>query len=496
LSSTEKKDEHYLICQHCLNEIIDESERYFCKICGMTYHIRCWEKGNGCAVLSCSQKNILLNPLFQSSVPVRELLIHIEYLFNVRKFNEAINECNRILNVDKNNLEAKVFYNRAISTMHIKMKIYESAEESFKKKEFKAASMFYTDYLKYCDDEESEFINSKIKYLSELLPAIKRNRYILNSIYTFIVILIVLSAGFLAYRFIYLKENTEFAEIESYDDMSNLKTLESQISKYEKFLIKYPDGKLKESAIDKIRKFSAQIATSICNDDWRTSLIYLKKIDSKDNPLTYKDIYGKILNSAMKEFKMLKDQAKEMDEKKKFSDAKDKIEKSLALLDNFTSNEFEKERQAMYDSKNLMNKKIGLIIRIKDIEKEIYNKTEELKKIEPELDVNNMVQIIGKVLKKSEEYIIIKSFEDMKLYAIKNSNSNYEIGEEVIISGLKKGKTNLSDDAGNLMLLPVIYDYSSNRYQTGNENKDNIIQRLNLLKGQKEKIDSLLKIGI
>lgn len=496
MSKTENKNEHLLICQHCLIGIDDENNRYFCKSCGMAYHINCWEKGNGCAVISCSQKNILLNPLFQSSVPVRELLIHIEYLFNVRKFNDAINECNRILNVEKNNIEAKVFYNRAISMMNVKMKIFESAEESYKKKEFKAAAMFYSDYVKYCDEDESEFILSKIKYLNELLPAIKRNRFILNSIYTFIFVLIILSAGFLAYRFIYLKEDTDFSEIEAYDDLSNIKTLEIQISKYEKFLMKYPDGKLKESAVDKIRKLSAQIALSICNDDWRSSLIYLRKIDSKENPLTYKDIYNKILLCAKKEFHFLKTEAKGMNEDRRYNEAKDKIEKSLALLDNFPSNEFEKERQAMFDSKNLINKKLGLVIRVKDIEREIVNKTEELKKMEPELDLKNMLQITGKVMKKTLEYYVIKSFEDKKLYAIKNSNSKYEIGEEVIISGVRKGKADISDDAGNIMLLPVIYDYSSSQFFTGNDNKDNIIQRLNLLRGQKEKIDSLLKIGI
>lgn len=496
MSSTENIDEHHLICQHCLKSIDEEAERYFCKSCGIVYHIRCWEKGNGCAVISCSQRNILLNPLFQSSVPVRELLIHIEYLFNVRKFNEAINECNRILNVEKNNVEAKVFYNRAISMMNVKMKIYESAEESFKKKEFRAASMFYKDYLKYCDDEESEFINSKIKYLSELLPAIKRNRYILNSVYTFIILLIVLSAGFLAYRFIYLKENTEFAEIEASDNMSDVKSLESQISKYEKFLIKYQDGKLKESAVDKIRKLSSALALLICEQDWRTSLIYLKKIDSKENPITYKAIYSKILKSAKNEYQSIKSEAKELNDTKKYSEAKDRIEKSLALLDNFPSNEFEKERQAMFDTKNLLNKKLGLVIRVKDIEKEIQSKTEELKKTEPELDTKNMVQIIGKVMKKSPDYVIIKSFEDKKLYAIKSENSKYEIGEEVVISGIKKGKADIKDDAGNLMLLPVIYDYSSNQFYGGNNDRENIVQRLNLLRGQKEKIDSLLKIGI
>ncbi|MFZ4589679.1 MAG: hypothetical protein ACOYN6_01660, partial [Ignavibacteria bacterium] len=100
------------------------------------------------------------------------------------------------------------------------------------------------------------------------------------------------------------------------------------------------------------------------------------------------------------------------------------------------------------------------------------------------------------VMKKSSDYIIIKSFDDKKLYAIKNESSKYEIGEEVVISGIKKGKADIKDDAGNLMLLPVIYDYSSGQFFGGNNDKENIVQRLNLLRGQKEKIDSLLKIGI
>ncbi len=496
MSSSENKDGHILICQHCLKIIESKDEEYFCISCGLVYHIECWEKGNGCAVLSCSQRNILLNPLFQSSVPVRELLIHIEYLFNVRKFADAINECSRILSVDKNNIEAKVFYNRAVSMLNVKMKIYESAEESFKKKEFRAASMFYKDYLKYCDNEEAEFINSKITYLNELLPVIKRKRYILNSIYSFIVLLIVLSLSFLAYRFIYLKENNEFAEIEVQDNLKDVKILESQISKYEKFIIKYPDGKLKQDAADKIGKLSAQMALLLCENDWRTSLIYLRKLDSKENPLTFKDIYSKILSNAHKEYSVLIDEAKELDGKRKFNEAKDKLEKSAALLNNFSSTEFDKEKQLLYDSKNLLNKKLGLVIKAKDIDKEILSKTEELKRLEPELDTKNIVQIMGKVMKKSDGYFIIKSFEDKKLYALKSNNNGYEIGEEVIFSGTKKGKVDVKDDAGNMMVLPVIIDYSSGQNYSGTDNKENIIQRLNLLKGQKEKIDSLLKIGI
>ncbi len=472
MNNTESENIGLPICQHCLDYIKDDTEKYFCKACGMSYHINCWEKGNGCSVLSCSQRNILLNPLFQSSVPVRELLIHIEYLLNLRKYNEALNECNRILNVESNNLEAKVYYNRTVSALNIKMKIYESAEISYNRKEYKASAMFLNDYLRYCDEEEGEYINSRIKYLNELLPTLKRKKIFVNSLYILIIITIFLSAGFLAYRFIYLKEDTEYYEIENFDGVSDLKILESQVSKYERFLIKYPDGKFKEKAVEKISKISSEIADRIADEDWRTSLIYLKKLDSKEIPITFKNIYGKIIKNAEKELTILKSEAKEFNSKRKYSESKDRIERSIALVDNFSDSEFSKVKQVLYDAKNLMNKKIGLLVKSKELENEILLKTNELKNLEPEFDFENIFQIAGKVLKKSGEYIIIKSYEDKKLYAIKNASEKYEIGEEVIISGIKKGRAEITDDALNTMILPIVHDYSSI-----NNNNNNKFQR-------------------
>jgi len=462
----------------------------------MIYHNTCWEKGNGCTVLSCSQRNILLNPLFQSSVPVKELLVHIEYLLNLKKYTEAINECNRILSAEKSNMEAKVYYNRAVSALNIKMKIFDSAEESYKRKEYKAASMFYTDYLRYCDEEEGDFIKSKIKYLDELLPKLKRKNALLNVLYVFIILIIFFSAGFLAYQFIYMKEDTEFAEIERHDDYSDVKLMEAQVSRYEKFIIKYSDGKLKENAAEKIRFLSAEIAMKICDHDWRSALIYLKKLDSKEVPITYKNIYGDIVKNANKELSALKTEAKDFNSQKKFSEAKDRIEKSLAVTEHFSNSEFGKTRQSLYDNKNLINKKISLLIKSKEIDIEISTKTTELKNTDPDVENENIIQIAGKVMKKSGEYTIIKSYDDKKLYALKKPAEKYEIGEELVISAIKKGKTEISDDASNTMILPVIFEISWSQSEQDGVNKENILQRLNYLKNEKGKIDSLLKLGI
>ncbi len=492
MDSSENIKDNFPICQHCLQEIKDDN--FCCPACGMFYHKGCWEKGNGCAVLSCSQKNILLNPLFQSSIPVKELLIHIEYLLNIRKYMDAINECSRIIAADKSNTQAKIYYNKAVSALNIKMKILDSAEGSFRRKEYKAASMFYTDYLKYCDEEEGEFIRSKIKYLDELLPKLKRRNYVLNVLYGFIVFIILCAAGFLAYQFIYLKEDTEFAEIERNDDYTDIKSMETQVSRYEKFLAKYYDGKMKDAAVEKIRKISVEIASKIHEEDWRSAMVYLSKLDSKDVPITYAKLYKDVMNSAGKEISALRNEAKEFDFKRMYPEAKERIEKSIAITERFQPSDFYKLKQTLLDNKNLLNKKTGLLTKFKDIEKEINTKSAELQSSNPEGIDENKQRIYGRVMKKSRDLVIIKSTEDKKLYALKNAAINYEIGDEIDIFVQKKGKIEVNDDALNTMILPVIYEIQN----TGAEEEyiNSINQRLNYLKGERAKIDSLLNLGI
>lgn len=461
----------------------------------MVYHEYCWQRGHGCAVISCSQKNILLNPLYSSAVPVREILVHIEYLMNLKKFSEALNECTRILSAEKDNLEAKVLYNRAVSLMNIKLKIYESADEAFRKKEYKASAMFYRDYLKYCDEEESEFINTRIKYIGELLPAMARRKKILNLLYGAITAVILISAGFLLYRNLYLKEDFEFADIERDDDAKNVRILETQIGRYEKFLLKYPDGKLREKASGKISGFSEILIKSIYTEDWRAALEYLRRIDTKENPKTYNDLFKLIYSSASGEFAEIKKEAARFDGQRKYAEARNQIEKGIALIDNFRDTDLDRQRQALLDVKNLLSKKIGYVVKAKDIDREISEKTDELKKIEPQLSVSDITVIEGRVVKKITGGVVVKSYGDKKLYAVNPGGIQYEAGEDIAVTGYKKGKTEVKDDAGNVMILPLI-NLLPDRVSSLETDKNSILQRLNYLKGQKEKIDSVLKTGI
>lgn len=488
-------DENNLYCQHCFEEI-SEDEKFVCPACGIFYHSKCWISNYGCAVISCSQKNILLNPLYQSSVPVRELLVHIEYLLNVRKYREVIEECQRIINIEKNNIEAKKFYNEAISLINTKTRLFENAEELFKKKEYKAAILFYKDCLKLSEGKERDYIIAKLRYLTELIPAYKRKKHFANAVYAFIILLLISSLTYLVYYNLYLKEDREFADIAMKDDFTVIKNIENQIANYERFLNKYPEGKYKENAKEKIKNLCFIISEKIYEDDWRTALIYLKKINKKENPKTYSDMFKLIAQSASNELKEYVESAKKYNSSNNYLDARNSVEKGISLIENIPDFEFVYSKQKLLNDKNLLNKKIGYITKVKDLENEINEKLTYLKKIEPEVSYENIIQISGKVMRKNGNELIIKSQVDKKLYFVKTDGSKYEKGEDVFIECVKTGKTEISDDAGNQMVLPSFKEIASSQSLFGNSDKDLLFQRLKYLRDQKSRVDSVLRIPL
>jgi len=488
--------EKLFICNHCFCNVEDDTEKTVCPACGNFYHEKCWDKNFGCAVISCSQKNILLNPFFQSSVPVRDLLTHIEYYINIRKFDEAITECRRILNVDSGNLDAKVFYNRAVSLMKTKDRILESAEESYSKKQYKASALFYKEYLNFCDDEERKFIDSKIKYLEELLPSLKRKNAAVNFLYLFIILLILASAGFYLYRFVYLKEETKFAEIERNDDYENVKIMESQILYYENFLSEYPEGKMKENAGQKIVNLSSALAARIAKDDWRIALIYLKKINPEQNPKTYNDIEKLIYGYAKSEINALMTEARTFDKMKNYQEAKQKIEKCLAIFDNFIVKDKDIERRYLTDARNLLVKKAGLKVKLNEIEYEISKNENNLKEIDPDFELSGMKTIFCRIIKKEKREYIVKSIDNRKLYVVHGLSGEYQQGEEIEIKGYIREKVRILDDAGNEIYIPLILAESRESDGNFSDEKLIILKKLDYLRSQKNRIDSTLKTAI
>ncbi|MCU0372370.1 MAG: hypothetical protein MUE56_03910 [Ignavibacteria bacterium] len=488
--------EQQFICNHCFCNVEEDAEKMVCPACGNFYHEKCWENNYGCAVISCSQKNILLNPFFQSSVPVRDLLTHIEYYINIRKYDEALTECRRILNIDSGNLDARVFYNRAVSMMKTRDRILESAEESYSKKQFKASALFYKEYLNYCDDEERKFIDSKIKYLEELLPSMRRKNAVVYVLYAFIVLLILASAGFYLYRFYYLKEDTDFADIEKYDDYENVKIMESQILNYENFLAEYPDGKMKEKARQKIADLSSVLASGIAKDDWRVALIFLKKINKEQYPKTYSDVEKLVFDCAKSEINALVSEARNLDKHYNYDEAKQKIDKCLAIIDNFSSGDRNYDRKRFADTRNILMKKSGLRVKLNEIESEISKNESILKEIAPDAELSDFVSYFCRIIKREKKDYIVKSLDNRKLYSVRGLPQDYQPGEELEIRGIIHEKVRIIDDAGNEIYIPLIISEYRGSDGFYSDEKAIILKKLDYLRSQKERIDSTLKTGI
>ena len=484
------------VCQYCLCNIKEGEGRTECSVCGAVYHSDCWEESAGCSVYGCARMNYLSNSR-SGVIPVKEMLIHIEYLINNKKHLDALTECNRLLNADRNNTEAKLLFNRVSSLMNTKMKILESADESFNKKDFKSAGIFYLNYIKYCDDIECDFINAKLQFIQDRIPQLRKRKILINTIYTVLLITILSSLGFLAYYYIYMQEDREFAEIENGDSTEDVKIIEHQIVKYERFLRKYEDGKNKDKAREKVSALSEIIAEKIYSDDWRTALTYVKKIDNKESPKTYSDLLKIVRNTATKEYKQHVNLAKKYDKEQKFPEAKNEIDKAMSITEEFSASDMETNKQILAENRILLNKKIKLIIKFRDIDREISDKSDELKRITPVSNNSDIVILNGIIIKKSSVNIYIaRDLSTKKLVALKSVSENYNQGDDFTLQCIKSGKININDDTGNEMILPFYKVFSDNDEFDKNYEKDALIQRLGYLKAEKEKIDSLLHVNL
>ena len=318
----------------------------------------------------------------------------------------------------------------------------------------------------------------------------------MNGLYAFIVLLILASAGFYLYRFYYLKEDTDFADIEKYDDYENVKIMESQILNYENFLAEYPNGRLKEKARQKIVNLSSLLASRIVKEDWRIAMIFLKKINQEQNPKTYSDIEKLVYTYAKSEINALVSEARNLDRRNNYDEAKQKIDKSLAIIENFPSGYVNNEKKQLADARNLLVKKTGLRVKLTEIESEISRNENNLKEIDPDMELSGMKSYFCRIVKKEKKDYIVKSIDNRKLYSVRGLPQDYKPGEELEVRGIIHEKVRIIDDAGNEIYIPLIISEYRDSDGIYSDEKAVILKKLDNLRSQKDRIDSTLKTGI
>lgn len=484
------------LCQYCQSRIKPSEDSFNCPACGSHYHTECWSEGGGCSVYGCSEKGSFHGKFATEQKTIKEQLVHIEYLINKRKFTDAMNECSRILNADGSNVDAKELFNKCTSYLNTRIKLLESADEAFSKKDFKSASIFYKNYLKYCDEIEYDFVSSKLRFIDERIPQIKKQKFLLSMVYTALSFAILATIILSVYYFVFLNEEREFSEIRRGESVESVRDIEVYINKYERFLDKYEDGKMSDKAKERITSLSDLLIRKIYRDDWKTALTFLNKIDKNNAPKTYNDLFQLVYGRASEEFQSVILKAKNLDKNKKYSEAKAEIDKAMYILRYFPDTEIERKKQVLADNKNLLSKKLTLLIKYDNIESEIKKKTEELKEYG---DIKNpdIVNIRARIIKKyGNRTYIARDAVTKKLMALKLDDGAYSLGEEISFDCTLNGKINVEDDYGNEIILPL---YTKSEYYPDSYpdyEKESILQRLNYLKSEKIKIDSVLKLGI
>ena len=476
-------------CYFC-NKIVERQEDcILCPECLSPHHYNCWYENSGCASEGCNYKiKVLENTLFEVA-SIQSILVNAEYLINRRKYQQAINECNRILNVE-DNFEAKLLYNKAVRLENAKSKLIEKANREFEEENYKEALQLYEDSLKYADENESPLINSKIKIIHQKIPVLRKKikrKKLISGILIFVLVLIF---GLFLYFYLFLEDFRAYNEISRADSYSDVEIMQNQIIRYEKFMDKYPNSKLVSNSIDKINLISAQIVFVLGKSNWKMALDYAAKITVLDKKT---ELINIIYETGLSDYKKLISSASEFDKQKKYNDAKTEFEKALIIVDKFPDFKLYSNKQKLINNISIIEKKKKSVVELKNVEKrisEIETSLEELGK-KSKQDIH---EIEGEVYDKisGTDYLIIKRLTTGKIVAVKGVSLNvYRKNDYVSFDCLKSGTIIYKNKE-----VPE-YSVSENiSLRNPQFERESLISELSSLKSRKSKLDSLINLNL
>lgn len=478
------------ICTFCQTTIKNELETTFCPSCSSPYHRDCWNENKGCAVYGCGEK--LQSEEEHSSL--RDAIINIEYLINRNQFSEAIYEAKQYLKVDRRSSELKNLYNKAVALINNKINLMTSGDEAFNKKDYKAAEVYYKNVLKYTDEIETNFVNTRLEISREKIPEQQRRRVYQNIIIIILILAILSAIGYLGYYTFVLKEDRDYAELVQSDNSHDLASMESMIGKYENFLRSYSNGKNKTRVISRINQYSYQIASIYYKDDWRLALKYFNRVLNTLKPEDAKVVFNNIYNVAYAEYKLKTSNAKKLNSQNKFGEALNELNNAKIIAASFPNESVAKESSILESNISLLNKKISSIVKSNDLEREIREQDKNLSSISSS-GKKNYVLISARVDKKmNPDIYIVKNLTDGNTIAVRSAGHIYRAGDVLNLECLSDGKITISDDDKEKSLqLYVPVDADEGNYSLTESERDAISERLRNLKSQKAKVDSLLK---
>ncbi|MBS1516928.1 MAG: hypothetical protein JSS91_02465 [Bacteroidetes bacterium] len=483
------------ICTFCQMPIKNDSEAIFCNSCSSPYHKDCWTENKGCAVYGCGEKIRDEN----EEVSIREAIINIEYLINRNQFSEAIFEGKQYLKLDRRNNELKNLYNKAVALINNKINLMTSGDEAFGNKDYKAAEIYYKNVLKYTDETETNFVNTRLDVIREKTPEQKRRRLYTNILIIVIIIAILSALGYLGYYTFILKEDRDYTELVKSDKANDLNSMEKMIGKYETFLRNYSDGKNKNRALDRIKNYSYQISSIYYKDDWKLALKYYNKIKGSIDPDDAKTLFNNIYNVAFAEYGQKISGAKKLNASGKYSESLNELNNAKLILTVFPETAMYRDLNILEANISLLSKKIASIVKYNDLERELREQDKLLINLTSSGNSSAITKIISaRVTEKREDGIYLcKEPDNRTIIAIKDENENYTTGQAILVNCERTGDYKYRDFGKDIELAfyKVIPGDTGGRTFT-NEEKQSILERINNLKDQKLKIDSLFKLNL
>ena len=487
------------ICGYCQSPIKNDTEIISCPGCKTPYHKDCWTENEGCAVYGCTEKS---SHTVDTSRRVEDMYVNIEFLINERRYSEAITESKRILESDRDSIRAKRYYNKAVSLINTRTKMLEDADNSFEQGDYRLAEIYYTNALQFLDDAEKEVINARIQVVRQKGPLERKRKRITNFVTSAIVIIILGVMVYLGYYYIVLKEDREYAAIEKEDNFDDVRVMEMQLSEYQRFILKYRNGDYYDKASDKVSLISGILADSLADTDWREALKYLKKVNKDRSAKTYNNVYNKIYSAAGVEFNTNVANARKLNSRKKYIEAKKMTEQALDIAREFPDSEIGEQREKLSSNISILSKKVSSLLKYETIQSEIDEKTAELKKMgfseSESTDFNTINATIQEKL--SNSVFLARTSGNGTLIALKEGDLGLKIGEFVSVDAKRNGSVEIETADGEVKIIPLYIpiktDFGSAESFPDRYARESILQRLEYLKDQRSRLDSILNIRL
>lgn len=386
-------------CPYCLKDVFLTDEFVVCPQCGRHYHKECWNSNNGCSIYDCryqigrSLEILTLNP--------ENLLVEVEYLYNVKCFEEAYVQCSKVIALFPDYISAKALFNKICFTLSLKNDLLKKAEEALLRKDYLSAKKIYVELINYVKDTERENLELKINYFNRSIKDIEHHKRRVRILQLLIFFVISASLVFLYVHLIVNADRREFQRI-----IANMpeapQMIETQITELEQFLRRYPESSISVEAIEKIAQLSDEYIKLIYLSDWKKAVKYLGYIDSSKYSGTYKQDYNLLLNVGKNIVNKLIDSARALNKIEYFSHSKLLLENAREI--SVLLKGMEQLTEIIEEGIGILNKKISVRNKLNEVRKEIVEKKKQLDAIKAEL---------GTVEKKT---FIIKSKVRKNLY--------------------------------------------------------------------------------